>query len=128
MNKILRVLLTRSPQFFATDYHTVTAWPVLPKWVRIFLLVALINMIFSCYLTMIFSTSCFETFEMTSKVADLPGGNAMNLFKGLGWVAIGLFALSTIQFYIFKSWAGKRVKQLQENGEGAEKAAENNVL
>ncbi|GMI06455.1 hypothetical protein TrLO_g11797 [Triparma laevis f. longispina] len=118
----------KKAKFFATDYHTVTAWPVLPKWVRIFLLVALINMIFSCYLTMIFSTSCFETFEMTSKVADLPGGNAMNLFKGLGWVAIGLFALSTIQFYIFKSWAGKRVKQLQENGEGAEKAAENNVL
>mmetsp|Transcript_28788 Transcript_28788/g.54352 ORF Transcript_28788/g.54352 Transcript_28788/m.54352 type:complete len:839 (+) Transcript_28788:95-2611(+) len=114
----------KKAKFFADDYHTVTAWPILPTWVKIWLLVALLEMIFSCYLTMIFSANCFETFEMTSKVADLPNGNAMNLFKAWGWVAIALFFISTVQFYIFKSWAGKKVKQLQENGDGAEKKAE----
>ena len=93
---------------------------------KAFLLFALLQMILSCYLTMIFSTSCFETFEMTSKVADLPDGNAMNLFKPLGWVSIGLFFLATVQFYVFKSWAGKQVKAYQ-SGAGSSQVPNNAV-
>ena len=76
-------------------------------------------MIVSCNLTMIFSTSCFETFEMTSKVSDLPGGSALALFKTLGWVSISLFFIATVQFYVFKSWAGKQVKAYQQGGKSA---------
>ncbi|GMH52307.1 hypothetical protein TrRE_jg12299 [Triparma retinervis] len=43
-----------------------------------------------------FSSMCFEVFEMTSKVADLPEGKAINLFKPGGFLAISLFALATI--------------------------------
>mmetsp|Transcript_9953 Transcript_9953/g.20302 ORF Transcript_9953/g.20302 Transcript_9953/m.20302 type:complete len:845 (-) Transcript_9953:102-2636(-) len=104
----------------AKIFHDVTKWGILPRFMKAFLLSALSFMIISCYLTMVFSTNCFEPFEMTSKVADLPGGKAMNLFKGGGWIAISLFALSTIQVQIFNKWANKRVAVYEkDHPEGA---------
>ena len=90
-------------------FQQVTKWEVLPTFMKFWMILGLFFMIISCYLTMIFSAYCFETFEMTSRVSDLPDGSAWNLFKPMGWVAIGLFAFSTIQVTVFKSWAGKKV-------------------
>lgn len=68
---------------------------------------------------------CFEVFEMTSKVVDLPEGKAINLFKPGGFLAISLFALATIQVQVFKSWANKRVAEYEKNNpDGANDACE----
>jgi hypothetical protein len=72
-----------------------------------------------------FSSMCFEVFEMTSKVVDLPEGKAINLFKPGGFLAISLFVLATIQVQVFKSWANKRVAEYEkDNPDGANDACE----
>lgn len=55
---------------------------------------------------------------MTSKVVDLPGGKAMNLFKPRGWLAISLFAISTIQVQVFNKWAYKKVDEYEKEHPG----------
>ncbi|GMI19889.1 hypothetical protein TrRE_jg8661 [Triparma retinervis] len=109
----------------AKIFHKVTRWSILPRFMKLWLLSGIFFMIISCYLTMAFSGSCFEVFEMTSKVVDLPDGKAMNLFKPKGMVAILLFVVSTIQVQVFKSWANKRVVAYEkEHPEGVSDANE----
>ncbi|GMI36871.1 hypothetical protein TeGR_g4212 [Tetraparma gracilis] len=89
-----------------------TEWKVLPTYMKVNLLAAHFEMQVSCYLTMLFSTSCFAAFEMTSSIDDLGSGNPlMNLVLGPGWIAIALFAVSGLQLFAFGKWAGGQVNQ-----------------
>ena len=72
--------------------------------IRVLLLLGTSFMSYACYLFALFSTDCFETFSVTDTIGDKLGGNALNVVKDLGWIAMGCFLVGCITLFTFSQW------------------------
>uniref|UniRef100_A0A7S1BTQ1 Uncharacterized protein n=1 Tax=Corethron hystrix TaxID=216773 RepID=A0A7S1BTQ1_9STRA len=88
-------------------YYRNIAWAYLPLWAKVILVVALLNMVLSCYIVQLFSRNCFVEYEITFSIEEHLGGNALNLIRPLGWIALGMFTFACIALYIFEVYAAK---------------------
>mmetsp|Transcript_32018 Transcript_32018/g.63430 ORF Transcript_32018/g.63430 Transcript_32018/m.63430 type:complete len:871 (+) Transcript_32018:215-2827(+) len=86
-------------------YFEVLDWHRLPLWVKIDLITSLLNMVMSCYIIQIFGHTCFVEYELTYTISEHLGGNALNLVRKTGWLALGMFFFSCTTLYIFKLYA-----------------------
>jgi len=86
-------------------YLRVTKWKILPMWTKILLVLALFNMICSCYIVQFFGERCFTTYRVTYTIEEHLDGNALNLVKTDGWISLTMFSLSCILISIFQLWA-----------------------
>mmetsp|Transcript_16486 Transcript_16486/g.34000 ORF Transcript_16486/g.34000 Transcript_16486/m.34000 type:complete len:850 (-) Transcript_16486:67-2616(-) len=99
-------------------FAQVTRWEVLPQKIKCLLLSALFIMMTSCWLVMVFTTSCFKAFEMSDTIEDALDGDGWSLVKPLGWVSIFLFLIASFQLVAFNKWANKQVQLGKAEGFG----------
>merc|ERR1712176_1401608 len=100
-------------------YANVTQWEVLPLLPKLVLIGSLVSVTTCCYMVQFFSNLCFADHELTDSIDDNLEGNISNLFKPLGWVALGLFCASCILLYCFCLWGKKHAKAQLDSGKSA---------
>ena len=71
-------------------------WHRLPRWLRRVVQGGAVAMVTSCYIVQFFSSSCFIAFEITDDIGEKLGGNALNVVRPLGRVAMALFAVACV--------------------------------
>ncbi len=84
------------------EYNLVTKWTNLSKLWRFSLAFNAVLMIVSCYGFLLLGRYLFVPFQVQDSVATELGGNVLNLVKPPGWICLGMFAVSTIYFFVFK--------------------------
>mmetsp|Transcript_3321 Transcript_3321/g.12041 ORF Transcript_3321/g.12041 Transcript_3321/m.12041 type:complete len:839 (-) Transcript_3321:751-3267(-) len=108
-------------------YDAATKWQVLPALQRANLIVGAAFTVAYCMMFGMMGSKCFESFNIVDTIEDTLGGNVLNVVKpnnlptgekGFGWIGLGLFALSSLQFYVFSKWAGCKVAAAQKRGGG----------
>jgi len=117
-------------------YTEVTQWHLVPFLPKTSLIMSLITMVVSCYLVQLFSTSCFESYQLTYTISENLDGDWTNILLPLGRIACLLFLVSCLQLYGFVAWAGCEARKLavqksnslptqqEEAGETTDAAAE----
>ena len=85
-------------------YRDATQWNAVPVAAKLLLQISLGCIIASSYLVQIFSSRCFVPHTLTDSIEENLDGNVLNLLLPLGWVAVGLFCVSTIFIYLFQRW------------------------
>ena len=86
-------------------YRRVTTWNALPLSMKSILILAVIAMMGCCQLLVIFSSQCFEEYDLMFTISENLGGNWTNIVLPLGRIALLLFGTSYLLLYIFESWA-----------------------
>jgi len=103
--------LTKKEQAAVDAYERATEWDKVPLW-RKRLLVISTTLQVGAWAAFVFQDkTCFRPFSLTSKIEDPYDkngleGDAVNIVKPMGWVALGMFALACVLFKVFKMWAG----------------------
>merc|ERR1712154_155511 len=96
-------------------FYDTAQWKKLPKHYKYILGASAVLMIFVCCSIQALGGYCFEIFQLTQKIEDPPlNGNALNIFKPLGWFVTVLFCISCILWYMFEVWALGEVKKRPE--------------
>lgn len=93
-------------------YKEVTQWHLVPLVPKVTLVTSLITMVAACYLVQLFSSSCFESYELTYTITDNLGGDWKNILLPLGRVASLLFLVACLQLWGFTAWAGRKARKL----------------
>ena len=84
-------------------YALVTKWINLSMFWRVALILNALLMIVSCYGFLLIGKYLFVPFEIQDSVAVELSGNVLNLVKPPGWVCLGMFAASTIFYFVFNA-------------------------
>ena len=91
-------------------YRQLTKWEVLPNFAKATLIVSIILMVLCCYLVQLYSTECFEEYELTDKIRDVLDSKWYKLIKWpLGYVATFMFLASCLFYVVFQVWASRMV-------------------
>jgi len=93
-------------------YRDATQWNAVPVAAKLLLQISLGCIIASSYLVQIFSSRCFVPHTLTDSIEENLDGNVLNLLLPLGWVAVGLFCVSTIFIYLFQRWGQRKAHKL----------------
>jgi len=93
-------------------YRDVTQWDMVPFTAKLLLQTSLGCIITSCYMVQFFTSLCFTPHSLTDSIDDNLDGKVANLFLTLGWVAGGLFCISTMLLYLFQSWGQQKAHKL----------------
>lgn len=89
--------------------RAVSHWRNLDIVNKVLLVIASLSMTASCYLFQLFGSSCFVLFEVDDSIDDVLGGDALNLVKDLGWIALGLFLYPCFYLFLFNKYIGRLV-------------------
>mmetsp|Transcript_2489 Transcript_2489/g.5166 ORF Transcript_2489/g.5166 Transcript_2489/m.5166 type:complete len:926 (+) Transcript_2489:227-3004(+) len=92
-------------------YKAVTQWRVVPLFMKTMLLSSLAMITASCYMVQFFASMCFIEHSLTDSVQYNLGGNPLNIFLPLGWVAIGLFSAATMFLWMFCTWGKAQARK-----------------
>lgn len=93
-------------------YRALTKWDVLPGFAKSTIITSIVLMVLCCYLVQLYSSECFEEYELTDKIRDVLDSKWYKLIKWpLGYVAIGMFLVSCLFFVAFQVWASQTVKK-----------------
>merc|ERR1711924_43395 len=76
-----------------------------PLWAKACLVSSAALISASCYIILLLSDKCFKPFAVISSVAIDLDGNALNIVKPLGWVALGLFVAACFISRPFFMWS-----------------------
>jgi len=90
-------------------FYEINSWEKISFSSKFFLWLALLFMIVSVHIVLIFGSRCFVKYELTYSIQEHLDGNVLNFVKPLGWTAIVLFFLSYFFISIFNNSAGKAV-------------------
>ena len=86
------------------------SWIFLPKSIRIVLLLSATLGVVSCFIFSLAGSSCFVAFQVYEPFYGPPlNGNALNIVKPLGWVAMALFLVSVVGLIIVGAYVGKHL-------------------
>ena len=85
-------------------------WYLLPlKW-RIVLIISIITMSISCYLTTLYPSECFKSFAINDKVSKKLDGKWTNIIRPLGFVSLVLFNLSSLLYGCYQLFYVRHIK------------------
>ncbi|KAL3934118.1 MAG: hypothetical protein SGBAC_010090 [Bacillariaceae sp.] len=101
---------------FNECYKEATKWADLPTLSKALLTLAVISMIFACYLVQLFSSRCFAEYQLTYTIEEHLGGNWINLILPLGKIACLLFFVSCGLLLAYMQLANKAARELLKNG------------
>jgi len=108
----------------AEVYLKVTSWDIVPIYLKGILILAMIFMSISCYILNVIP--CFKIYTITSTIEEDLSGDILNLLKPMGWVACGLFLVSSLLVMIFVFWE-KRVTNNALNEEATHIGTEDEI-
>lgn len=94
---------------FHKCYGEVTQWHSMPLWPKIMLQASLVCTVASSYMSLLFSSQCFEKHALTDTIEENLGGEWHTIIKPLGWVVIGLFIAAIVFLMLFSSWGKVRL-------------------
>lgn len=89
----------------------VTQWAALPTWMRSVLLTGALLMSGATGLFLMGGSYCFQTFSVTSSIADDLDGNPTNLVKSTGWLALGMYFAACVLLTVYTMWSNARAKE-----------------
>jgi len=94
-------------------YEEATEWTNLPMPARAVLVSAVVLMVFCCYLVQLYSSACFEEYELTDTIRQELDSKWYKLVKyPAGYIAIIVFVLSCSLLIGFNCWANRHTSQL----------------
>jgi len=96
---------------FHKCYGEVTQWHSMPLWPKIMLQASLVCTVASSYMSLLFSSQCFEKHALTDTIEENLGGEWHTIIKPLGWVVIGLFIAAIVFLMLFSSWGKKKARE-----------------
>jgi hypothetical protein len=102
--------MTKADAHFCSTYANVTRWNQMPCYARALLSLSTISMLMAGVILVMADSKCFRPFSLTSKISakyEDGGlyGNPLAIILDLGYVAIGLFFVGCILFYVWLKWA-----------------------
>ncbi|CAJ1952883.1 unnamed protein product [Cylindrotheca closterium] len=103
-------------QRFNECYKLATKWADLPTLPKAILTLAVLSMIFACYMVQLFSADCFATYQLTYTIEENLDGNWLNLILPLGRIASLLFFVSCGLLLVYMQWATKAAKEILTDG------------
>jgi hypothetical protein len=86
---------------------------------RFLLAVNALLMTLSFYAFQLFGSICFVSYEISDTIEEKLGGNALNLVKPAGWIALLVFLVPNIYLFIFNKYIDSKVNQARKNPSGA---------
>jgi len=96
-------------------YDRVTAWPELPVFIKVVLLLSLLAMLSSCYIFNMVPKRCFAEFTVTQPISSLaPEGKGKwydMILHPWGSITLALLLISTVLFFVFTRWAKCKMKE-----------------
>lgn len=97
-------------------YANVTQWNALPFQSKSILVGSLVCVTSCCYMVQFFTSMCFVKHTLTDSIDENLDGNALNLFRPLGWTALALFGTSCALLHVFRTWGNKQAEKLLASG------------
>eukprot|EP00526_Cylindrotheca_closterium_P000029 CAMPEP_0113654782 /NCGR_PEP_ID=MMETSP0017_2-20120614/29338_1 /TAXON_ID=2856 /ORGANISM="Cylindrotheca closterium" /LENGTH=872 /DNA_ID=CAMNT_0000567949 /DNA_START=1 /DNA_END=2619 /DNA_ORIENTATION=+ /assembly_acc=CAM_ASM_000147 len=101
---------------FNECYKEATKWADLPTLPKTILTLAVVSMIFACYLVQLFSTDCFAEYQLTYTIEEHLDGNWLNLILPLGRIANLLFFVSCGLLFAYMLWVTRAAKEILKDG------------
>ncbi|GMH62682.1 hypothetical protein TrRE_jg10411, partial [Triparma retinervis] len=95
-------------------YVQLTQWHRVPYFWKKVLHLGVLFQLVSCYMTVF--TNFSAPYALTNKLSDLPGGKWYNLLTTNGWMSLASFAASLLCWYMFNSWAFRKVDAYEKSG------------
>jgi len=90
----------------------VCRWQLLPLWMKLDLLCGYLTMTISCWFFGMFGNMCWEDYQVTDNFKTKLNGKLFNIVKSpWGWVALGLFFVSSVNYTVSRYWISARVKR-----------------